>query len=93
MNISAEAIAVLLAMRGRLFGRLEGTAPFVLDPGWSEPVQHHVARELHEAGLIEVDEMAPIGGTYAFRISRAGMAYLQPLTPPLRGADKQSESA
>ena len=81
MNISVQAIAVLLAMRGRLFGRLVGNSPFVLDPGWIEPVPHQVVGELHEAGFIEIDEMAPIEDTYAFRISKAGMAYLESLPP------------
>ena len=75
-DISDQALAVLVAMRGRLFGRLDGNAPFGLEPGWSGPVPRTVANELHDAGLIEIDETAPISGTYVFRISSAGVAFL-----------------
>jgi len=79
--MSGQAVAVLRAMRGRLFGRLELDAPFSLDPGWSEPVPQNVAKELHNAGLIEIDETAPIGDRYAFRISEAGRAHLDSIPP------------
>jgi len=81
MEIDAQAIAVLRSMRGRLYGRLERDAPFSLDPVWSGPVPIHVAEELHNAGLIEIDETAPIGESYAFRITAAGLAYLVSIPP------------
>jgi hypothetical protein len=76
VDIGEQAHALLRSMGGRLFGRLEGDAPFLLDSGWSGPVPHHLAGELHEAGFIEIDETAPVGDTYVFRISQAGAAYL-----------------
>jgi hypothetical protein len=76
MKVSGQATAVLLAMRGRLFGRLDQDAPFLLDQGWSDPVPHCVVEELHEAGFIEIDETAPAGDPYVFRISATGMSYL-----------------
>ena len=74
--ISGQAIAVLRAMRGSLWGRLEGNAAFSIDPGWSGPVEREIAQELHDAGLIEIDEDAAIGAPFAFRISRAGRSFL-----------------
>ena len=86
VNISEQAVAVLRAMRGRLSGRLEGDVPLQLDPGWNDPVPCQVAQELHETGFIEIDESAPIGDTYVFRISEAGMAYLDSnRCPPTSG--------
>jgi hypothetical protein len=79
--IGEQANAVLRAMRGRLFGCLERDGPFSLDPCWSDPVPYQVAEELHNAGLIEIDETAPIGAPYAFRISAAGLAYLDSIPP------------
>lgn len=76
MKISAEAIAVLRAMRGSLIGRLEGDAPFTIDPGWTDPVPRTIAEELHDAGLIEIDEDEPVDIPLVFRISAAGRAYL-----------------
>lgn len=73
---SACAIAVLRAMRGCLLGCLDGGAPFAIDPGWSGPVPGEIAQELHDAGLIEIDEDAPIGIPFTFRISAAGRAFL-----------------
>ena len=77
MDISETAVAVLRAMRGRLIGRLDSAHAFLIDPGWSGPVPHLVATELHNAGLIEIDESVLINGTYAFRISEAGIASLE----------------
>jgi hypothetical protein len=81
VTISAQAISVLRAMRGRLHGCLEQDAPFSLDPGWNGLVPRHVAVELHDAGLIEIDETAQIGDPYVFRISAAGLAYLDSIPP------------
>jgi hypothetical protein len=80
--ISAQATAVLRSMRGRLCGCLEQDAPFSFDPVWSGPVLRNVAEELHNAGLVEIDETAPIGEPYVFRISAAGLAYLDSTQPP-----------
>jgi hypothetical protein len=86
VTISEKAVRVLRAMRGRLFGRLEGDGPLLLEAGWSDPIPCQVAQELHEAGFIEIDETAPIGDTYVFRISEAGLAYLDANpSPPTSG--------
>jgi hypothetical protein len=54
--------------------------PFVLtDPANPDArcsVALQVAEELFEAGLIEIDEAAPIGEVYCFQISPAGTAYV-----------------
>ena len=63
-------------MRGSLSGRLEGDEPFSIDPGWTGPVPKAIAEELHNAGLIEVDEDAPVEVPLVFRISPAGRAWL-----------------
>jgi hypothetical protein len=84
MPLSGQAISVLRAMSGRLYGRLERDAPFLLDAGWSGPVPGEVAEELHDAGLIEIDETAPIIDAYTFRISEAGMDYLNAMAPAKR---------
>lgn len=76
MTVSGQAIAVLRAMRGNLWGCLEDDAPFAIDPGWSGIVPGEIAQELHDAGLIEIDEDAPIGIPFAFRISTAGRLFL-----------------
>jgi hypothetical protein len=79
-------------MRGRLFGCLERDAPFSLDPGWNDPVPQRVAEELHDAGLIEIDESAPIGAPYSFRISAAGLAYLESIPPVADRNDRIGET-
>ncbi len=76
MIVSDQAKAVLRAMRGALLGCLESESPFSIDPGWSGPVPREIAEELHNAGLIEIDEAAPICEPYVFRISESGRAYL-----------------
>ena len=76
MMLSVQAYALLRAMRGALLGCLEGNESFVIDPGWTGPVPHEIARELHDAGFIEIDEEAPIRPPYAFRLSEAGRRYL-----------------
>ena len=81
MIVSDQAEAVLRAMRGALLGCLEGDSPFSIDPGWTGPVPWEIAAELHNAGLIEIDEAAPIREPYVFRISTAGRAYLARSTP------------
>ena len=74
--ISDQAIAVLRAMRGSLCGTPETGMSFSIDPGWNGPVPCEIAQELHDAGLIEIDEEAPITVPFTFRISPAGRAFL-----------------
>jgi hypothetical protein len=81
-----QAIAVLHAMSGRLYGRLEREGAFRLEYQWSGPVPCEVAEQLHDAGLIEIDETAPIDDAFAFRISAAGLAFLNSISLPKRRA-------
>jgi len=91
MIVSDQANEVLRAMRGALLGCLERDDPFSIDPGWTGPVPREIAKELHNAGLIEIDEAAPIREPYVFRISTAGRAYLAQCTAggPAAGISKQ----
>ena len=75
-HLTSKAVAVLRAMSGRLYGRLEREGSFRLASSWAGPVPCEVAEELHEAGLIEIDETAPIYDAFAFRISATGLAFL-----------------
>lgn len=85
-RLSATALAVLRAMSGRLYGRLEKGGPFLLEPTWHGPVPLEAAEELHDAGLIEIDETAPLGDAFAFRVSEAGWAYLNSMPSSKRRA-------
>jgi hypothetical protein len=59
---------------------LDRAAPFMLtdpaNPDAKCTVELQLAEELFEAGLIEIDEAAPIGEVYCFQISQAGTAYV-----------------
>ena len=67
---------------GRLHGRLDRDVPFVLtgpgnpNPDGSVEVPVSIAEELHNAGLIEIDEAAPIEDIYVFQVSFLGRGYL-----------------
>jgi hypothetical protein len=84
--LSEEAMLTLQALNrsgGRLIGRLDRNAPFELtdptnpDANWRGSVDTSIAIELHSAGLIAIDESAPIGNVYCFEISREGKAFLE----------------
>ena len=66
---------------GRLVGRLDRNAPFLVTHAGNhdarESVDVSVVLELHSAGWIQIDEAAPIGDLYTFHISPEGREYLQ----------------
>jgi hypothetical protein len=83
--LNEESIRILQALQksgGRLHGRLDRDVPFQRtdpthpDPDWRSPVPVSVAEELHDAGLIEIDEAAPIRDIYTFQVSREGNEFL-----------------
>ena len=84
--MSEQAMLTLEALNrsgGRLIGRLDRNAPFLVtdpsnpDVNWRGTVDASIAGELHSAGWIEIDESAPIGDIYSFVISREGKAHLE----------------
>lgn len=85
MSLSEESIRTLRVLKetgGRLHGRLDRDVPFLRsDPNNPGPdgrvtVPVSIAEELHNAGLIEIDEAAPIGDIYTFQVSFIGREYL-----------------
>jgi hypothetical protein len=84
--VSQEAVTLLhdLSLPGaELFGRFDRDEPFVRldranpDPEWRALVAPSVARELHDAGFIEVNEFQPIAADlFPFQISLEGRAWL-----------------
>jgi hypothetical protein len=84
-SLSEESMQILRALRqsdGRLHGRFDRDAPFLRtdptnpDPDWRERVPVAFAEELFEAGLIEIDDAAPIRDIYAFQVSNEGKEFL-----------------
>ena len=84
--MSPQASQVLSALHqsgGRLHGRLDDAAPFMrsdpANPGRPVEVPLSIAEELFEAGLIQIDENAPIAEVYLFEVSHAGLEFLAAL--------------
>jgi hypothetical protein len=85
-NLSEESMLTLRLLNqsgGRLVGRLDRNAPFLIidptNPSWKGTIDASFADELHGGGWIEIDESAPISDVYSFQISAAGKAYVESL--------------
>lgn len=83
---SPESLSILRILErtdGRLLGRFDRNAPFVVadpaNPGARETVDASIVIELHNAGWIQIDEAALIADLYTFQISPEGRKYLQSL--------------
>lgn len=76
--MSEESIRILRALHqsdGRLHGRFDREVSF-LRTGGSDSVPFAIAEELFEAGLIEIDDAAPIRDIYTFQVSDKGKEFL-----------------
>ena len=80
--LSEDSLRTLRTLRqtgGRVHGRFDRDDPFLLTGSASTEVPVSIANELFEAGLIQIDEAAPISDIYTFELTDEAVAFLKGL--------------